>query len=152
MKQRTCSQPPLQYALGMDVGLTQNFLLSLIECPAFYFKMASHQVTWFPSYFEKSRWAIAAIFSIMKANAASVPLDLSQPFKRIHEIVQETKSKHVATSKYYAKAFTQKVPLEPLIIDQDLIDSLSPELYLVYTTEPSQVAFVMFIVSCLPLS
>ena len=90
-----------------------------------------------PLYFEKSRWAIAAIFSIMKANAASVPLDLSQPFKRIHEIVQETKSKYMATSKYYAKAFTQKVPLEPLIIDQDLIDSLSPELHLEYTTEPA---------------
>ena len=106
-----------------------------------------------PLYFEKSKWAIVAILSIMKVGAAWVPLDLNQPFERILEIVQETKSKHVATSKAYAKTFTQEVPLEPLIFDQELIDShVLIESEIINAVEPSQVAFVMFTVSCLPRS
>ena len=106
-----------------------------------------------PLYFEKSKWAIVAILSIMKVGAAWVPLDLNQPFERILEIVQETNSKHVATSKTYAKTFTQEVPLKPLIFDQELIDSLVViESEITNAVEPSQVAFVMFTVSCFPHS
>ncbi|KAL9610620.1 MAG: hypothetical protein Q9167_004694 [Letrouitia subvulpina] len=101
-----------------------------------------------PLYFEKSKWAIVAIFSIMRAGAAWVPLDFKQPFDRILEIVRETKSKHVATSKALAETFTHGAPLEPLVIDQELFDTLSPDKKEATShVEPHQVAFIMFTVS-----
>lgn len=101
-----------------------------------------------PLYFEKSKWAIVAIFSIMRAGAAWVPLDFKQPFNRIMEIVRETRSKYVATSKALANTFTHEAPLEPLVIDQELFDTLSPDMEKGMShVEPHQVAFIMFTVS-----
>lgn len=101
-----------------------------------------------PLYFEKSKWAIVAIFSIMRAGAAWVPLDVKQPFGRILEVVRETRSKHVATSKALARTFAHGTILEPLVIDQELFDTLSPNMEEVTShVEPQQVAFIMFTVS-----
>ena len=148
------SQPDAVALCSWDGSWTYSDFVSIVDRTANWLRYNGVSPgDMVPLYFEKSKWAIVAIFSIMKVGAAWVPLDLSQPFERILEIVKESRSKHVATSKAYAKTFTQEVPLEPLIFDQDLIDShVWIESKNSYAVMPSQVAFVMFTVSCLPRS
>ena len=148
------SQPDAVALCSWDGSWTYSELVTIIDRTANWLRHNGVSPgDMVPLYFEKSKWAIVAIFSIMKVGAAWVPLDLSQPFERILEIVKESRSKYVATSKTYAETFTREVPLKPLIFDQDLIDSHAwIQSESTYVVEPSQVAFVMFTVSGLPRS
>lgn len=60
------------------------------------------QETLVPLCFEKSQWAIVAILAVMKAGAAFVLLDPSQPLQRLQDICSQTNSPVVLASEQNA--------------------------------------------------
>ena len=60
-----------------------------------------------PFSFEKSMWMVVAILGILKAGAAFVPIDPSQPQARAKEIVEDTDSKMIVVSASQAPIFTK---------------------------------------------
>ena len=101
-----------------------------------------------PMCFEKSKWATVAMLSIMKAGAAFVPLDPTQPVKRLQEIAQEVGSKFVVTSARSAEMFAPDSHLTTVIVDDQHVDSMIVELYptQIPVISPDQPALIMFTV------
>lgn len=57
-----------------------------------------------PLCFEKSVWTVVAMLGVLKAGAAFVPLDPSQPISRLRKVVAQVNAKRVIISSFHAKA------------------------------------------------
>ncbi|KAH8805177.1 hypothetical protein F5884DRAFT_885253 [Xylogone sp. PMI_703] len=80
------------------------------------------QGTMVPLLFEKSAWTIVAMLGVLKAGAAFVPLDPSQPKSRILEIFIEVKCQLILCSPQYATAFKDNIEVL-IVIDNSFLDS-----------------------------
>ncbi|KAI0194210.1 acetyl-CoA synthetase-like protein [Astrocystis sublimbata] len=99
---RTASLSPLAPAVSAWDGELTYGQLDLAST-----RLANHMVKhhgvgpghFIPLVFEKSMWTTVAMLAVMKAGAASVAVDITQPEERLSLIIQQTKSALILTSK-----------------------------------------------------
>lgn len=75
-----------------------------------------------PLSFEKSKWAILAMLSVIKAGAAIVNLDVQQPKARLDGLIQKLKATLILTSRKHEKIWEDRMKV--LVIDQGNISRL----------------------------
>ncbi|KAK1962683.1 amino acid adenylation domain-containing protein [Colletotrichum sublineola] len=99
-----------------------------------------------PLCFEKSVWAVVAMLGVLKAGAAFVPLDPSQPISRLRDVAAQVKAKFVLVSKFQAKTTDLGVSTR-IIVDRDSLEGLtssSSPSRLTRHSEPDCPAYVIF--------
>lgn len=102
-----------------------------------------------PICFEKSKWTPVAILAVMKAGAASVLMDTSQPQDRLRSIVSQVDPRVILSSASKRDLATQLSQVTNIVVDESSIASLplhrqelpavdpSSKLYLVFTSGSS---------------
>ncbi|KAH8893464.1 non-ribosomal peptide synthetase [Thozetella sp. PMI_491] len=94
--------------------------------------------------FEKSMWYIVANLGILKAGAAFVPLDPSQPEERLRAIVQQTRTAVVLSSKTMAQV-AEKLSEEVVVVEHTSLNNVSlPQGWTPRSTTPWSLAYIMF--------
>ncbi|KAK2028470.1 amino acid adenylation domain-containing protein [Colletotrichum zoysiae] len=99
-----------------------------------------------PLCFEKSVWTVIAMLGVLKAGAAFVPLDPSQPISRLREVAAQVKAKIVLMSRFQEKATDFGVATR-IIVDRDSLETLtssSRPKSLSSRSEPDRPAYVIF--------
>ncbi|GCB19937.1 nonribosomal peptide synthetase 12 [Aspergillus awamori] len=79
-----------------------------------------------PLTFEKSAWAIVAMFAVLGTGAAFVPLDPKTPVERLREASIQTAANVILASPKYASNWNDLVATI-VSVDQDLLDKLNEE-------------------------
>ena len=102
--------------------------------------------TYVPLCMEKSKWAIVAMFAIMKTGAAFVPMDPSQPVKALCVILGEVDANFVLCSRATEGLFMDEVNVTTVVVDAAPERSVDEDRTLPMV-EPSDAAFIMFTVS-----
>ena len=69
-----------------------------------------------PLYFEKSAWAVVAIFGVLKAGGTVVLLETSQPDDRLHFILDRINAPLIVTSAQNENSARRLVPLFPVVV------------------------------------
>ncbi|KAJ4003482.1 Non-ribosomal peptide synthetase [Fusarium irregulare] len=78
-----------------------------------------------PLCFEKSRWTTVGVVGVIKAGAAFVLMDPSQPIQRRQVMAQQVKATHILTSRDQAKYASEIAPeTKHVIVDMETIDFL----------------------------
>ncbi|CAG1997412.1 unnamed protein product [Fusarium graminearum] len=79
-----------------------------------------------PLCFEKSRWTTVGVMGVIKAGAAFVLMDPSQPIQRRQVMAQQVKATHILTSRDQAKYGPEIAPeAKHVIVDTETLDSLA---------------------------
>jgi len=115
-------------------------------------KLAHHLVTlgvgpekMIPLCFDKSRWAVVAMLSVMKAGGACVNLGPSHPQARLMGILQDTGADFLLVAPQHAHLFDSfepgKVVIEPTFIESLFTPAAGSPLPTISSTNP---AFVLF--------
>jgi non-ribosomal peptide synthetase component F len=100
-----------------------------------------------PICFEKSKWAVITMISVLKAGGSFVPLDATQPVARLNTMIQELGSGLITTSASGAVTLTGRTHARVVVINQELLDSLPLYASRMETVvSPDQTAFIMFTV------
>lgn len=102
-----------------------------------------------PLYFEKSLWAPVSAVAVMKAGAAGVLIDSTQPVERARSIIGQVGAKLALVSRDNSERMSRFEGLQYLVVDQDAIDALPepPREYanvLPRDVQPSNLAYVSF--------
>lgn len=101
-----------------------------------------------PICFEKGKWAVVTMVAILKSGAVFAPLDFTQPPERLGGMMEDLESSFVATSTFTADLFQDMANAAILVVNQELLDTLSQEeLEIPPSVNPDQAAFIMFTVS-----
>ncbi|EGP85178.1 uncharacterized protein MYCGRDRAFT_110642 [Zymoseptoria tritici IPO323] len=93
----------------------------------------------------KSLWTSVAVLAVMKAGAASLTLDVSQPQQRLRKIVAQVTPKVILASPTYRKvaqslvADTEVIGLDTLLQKRSASEQVGPT-----STKPSDALFVVF--------
>ncbi|KAK1996788.1 amino acid adenylation domain-containing protein [Colletotrichum falcatum] len=99
-----------------------------------------------PLCFEKSVWTVVAMLAVLKAGAAFVPLDPSQPISRLREVAAQVEARLALVSEFQAKATDLGLGAR-IVVDRDSIEGLvkSPShKRLISHSEPDCPAYVIF--------
>ncbi|KAJ6089555.1 hypothetical protein N7467_004771 [Penicillium canescens] len=99
------------HQLNSQANRLAHHLVALGVCPE----------TFVPLYFEKSRWTTVAMLGVLKAGAAFVLLDPSHPMSRLQNIVRQTHSQLLITSKLHAVTAENLGP-SVVVVDSTLLD------------------------------
>ncbi|KAM0280109.1 hypothetical protein ACHAO9_011373 [Fusarium lateritium] len=79
-----------------------------------------------PLCFEKSRWTTAGVMGVIKAGAAFVLMDPSQPIQRRQVMAEQVNATHILTSRDQAKYGSEIAPdAKHVIVDTETLDSLA---------------------------
>ncbi|KAM0304292.1 hypothetical protein ACHAPM_002372 [Fusarium culmorum] len=79
-----------------------------------------------PLCFEKSRWTTVGVMGVIKAGAAFVLMDPSQPIQRRQVMAQQVKATHILTSRDQAKYGPEIAPeAKHVIVDTETLASLA---------------------------
>ncbi|KAG5660295.1 hypothetical protein KAF25_003817 [Fusarium avenaceum] len=79
-----------------------------------------------PLCFEKSRWTTVGVMGVIKAGAAFVLMDPSQPIQRRQVMAQQVNATHILTSRDQAKYGSEIAPdAKHVIVDTETLDSLA---------------------------
>ena len=96
-----------------------------------------------PLCFEKSKWTIVSMLGVLKAGAGFVPLDPTQPLKRLEHVIRQTKCRLILSSDQYQEACKHMVD-EVLVVNAESLQLLANPLPLPQAATPQSVAYVMF--------
>lgn len=99
--------------------------------------------TYVPICFEKSAWAIVAMFAIMKCGAAFVPLDFEAPLLRLREIVEDVKAKIILCGPQH-EALCKSIPCKAFIVDREATENDSSHPHNLPTVQSDTTAYVLF--------
>ena len=100
-----------------------------------------------PMFFEKSLWVPVSVIAVMKAGAAGVLIDSTQPVERARSIMSQVNAKHVLVSRGNAEKASQFEGLPTIIIDKAAIDALpepEPGFALPRLVQPSNIVYISF--------
>jgi amino acid adenylation domain-containing protein len=99
-----------------------------------------------PLYFEKSAWAVVAIFGVLKAGGTAVLLEPSQPDDRISSIVNRIKAPLMVTSQLNEDSARRLLPSFPVVVvDSSVTKSPTlPPVILEPPIGPSSPLYVVF--------
>ncbi|KAH8810632.1 hypothetical protein F5884DRAFT_698604 [Xylogone sp. PMI_703] len=97
-----------------------------------------------PLCFEKSIWAVVSMLAVLKAGGACVSFDISHPFSRMHNIIQETKARVMLTGPAHCAKFADSI--DTLItIDESFVCSLTACSGPISSdVKPTNLAFIVF--------
>ncbi|KJX93932.1 non-ribosomal peptide synthetase like protein [Zymoseptoria brevis] len=94
---------------------------------------------------EKSFWTSVAVLTVMKAGAASLTLDVSQPQQRLRKIIAQATPKAILASPAYRKVAQSLVAdMEVISLDMLLQKRSVPEQVDAPSPKPSDALFVVF--------
>lgn len=97
-----------------------------------------------PTCFDKSKFAVVAMLSVLKAGGAAVPLDATHPKPALQTRIQDAGAKIVLTTSARAEKFDGLVS-DLVIVDASLLESLTPITGPACTTvRPHNPVFVIF--------
>ncbi|KAJ5770020.1 uncharacterized protein N7511_002071 [Penicillium nucicola] len=97
-----------------------------------------------PMCFDKSRWAVVAQMSVMKAGGACVNLDPAHPQARLETIVKDTQATVLLTNPRHANILASSVHLRTVMVTEDFISSLAGITFDLPTLTPQNAAYVLF--------
>jgi amino acid adenylation domain-containing protein len=98
-----------------------------------------------PLCFDKSRWMTVAIFGVLKAGAAFVPIDPIQPAARHHEIFGQTSARIVLSSKEQASRWSNLPDITIIVVgDQASTKWPNSKTPIAGHCRPNDKAYVMF--------
>ncbi|KAL3420093.1 non-ribosomal peptide synthetase [Phlyctema vagabunda] len=100
-----------------------------------------------PMCLERSKWVPVVMISVMKAGAAVVPLDPTQPVHRLQEILLEVEARLVVTSSRCAALFSEDSHIIPFLVDHSIPMEVGEGTLPLLS--PTDAALVMFTVSVL---
>lgn len=94
--------------------------------------------------FDKSKWNVVSMLSILKTGACYTALNPAYPAARMQSIMQDVQTPIVLCSPQHVKKFDGMEPwVEP--IDEDFLESLpEPDVAVTSTVQPSNAAFIVF--------
>ncbi|KAK8914997.1 Nonribosomal peptide synthetase dtxS1 [Metarhizium anisopliae] len=97
-----------------------------------------------PLYFEKSRWTVVAMVAVLKAGAAFVLVDPSQPTSRLNSIIQQTQAKLLVCSSTEAYRCSD-LGIKVLTVDSPHPDTMgNTDRPLQVESNPSSPMYVVF--------
>ena len=98
----------------------------------------------FPICFERSRWTVVAMLSVLKAGGVCCLLDPAHPTQRLLDIVADTGASTILSSSQYQEIFKDNVS-NILLIDSTFLASLPATTSAISTNvSPSNAAFIIF--------
>uniref|UniRef100_A0A0B7KPS8 Carrier domain-containing protein n=1 Tax=Bionectria ochroleuca TaxID=29856 RepID=A0A0B7KPS8_BIOOC len=97
-----------------------------------------------PLCFEKSRWAVVAMIATLKAGAAFLHLDPSQPKARLERIIERTGAEIILSSKDQAKTCFGLTPNVLTVGSESLSRQLAKTANGYITTSPGTAMYVIF--------
>ncbi|RDH30162.1 hypothetical protein BDQ94DRAFT_173144 [Aspergillus welwitschiae] len=97
-----------------------------------------------PICFEKSKWTPVATLAVMKAGAASVTLDASQPLERLRSIISQTDPRVILSSASKQGLGAQLTKAPNLVVDQHSISTMHITAEPLPTVDPSSKLYVVF--------
>jgi amino acid adenylation domain-containing protein len=146
IKRRTLEYPHAQAVCAHDGDLSYQELWYLTN------QLSRHLITlgvkpntYVPFCFEKSKWSIVAILSILKAGGCCVPLDPTYPKSRLEYIFNLVDATIVLTSTKNVDS-VQHMVAYPLIVDQTYFTAnskYSDESPITYV-QPNDAAYIIF--------
>ncbi|KAM0723808.1 hypothetical protein Q7P37_000798 [Cladosporium fusiforme] len=99
--------------------------------------------TMVPLCFEKTKWYMIALFAVLKAGGAFVPLDPSHPESRLRSLIDKVGAKVVLTSAEQ-QSKVALATLQPVIaVDDDLLSTCT-SLVVEDNVTPSNAAYIIF--------
>lgn len=146
IKQQTLQSPQADAVCAHDGNLSYADLWTMSD------KVSRHLAnlgvkpnTYIPFCFEKSKWSIVAILSILKAGGCCVPLDPSYPSSRLEYMVDLVDATIVLASTAKAHLVHHMVT-NPVIIDDAFFTGHSEDIGVNPTTsvQPDDAAYVIF--------
>ncbi|KAA8577032.1 hypothetical protein EYC84_007048 [Monilinia fructicola] len=100
-----------------------------------------------PIYIEKSMWTPVAQLAVMKAGAASVLLDSTQPVERAKLVADQIRSKVIISSPINKESASLLGAIDLLILNWSFIESISHangHSHLLRTSVPSDLLYIVF--------
>ncbi|GKT87875.1 peptide synthetase [Colletotrichum tofieldiae] len=99
-----------------------------------------------PLCFEKSKWAVVAILSVLRTGAGFVLMDPSQPEGRLRSIVQQLNAELILTSKTSYSVCKNIIDEPPIVATEDQLESLPGpgELDSLPQVDPSSTMYAVF--------
>lgn len=96
-----------------------------------------------PLCFEKSGWAILAMFAVMKCGAAFVPLDFEAPILRLREIVDDVKARLILCGPQY-EPLCNSIPCKGFVVDRESTSNRTEQLQNLPGVKSDTTAYVLF--------
>lgn len=96
-----------------------------------------------PLCFEKSKWVIVSMLAVLKAGAAFVSLDPTQPQSRLQHMVRQTRAKLLLASPKYAPLCGELVPAV-LVVDSSASSGWQEQLTKAPLVTAKNAAYVIF--------
>jgi amino acid adenylation domain-containing protein len=146
IKRRTLEYPHAQAVCAHDGDLSYQKLWSLTH------QLSRHLIalgvkpnTYVPFCFEKSKWSIVAILSILKAGGCCVPLDPTYPKSRLEYMINLVDATIVLTSTKNVN-LVRHIVANPLVVDQTYFAAHSKDADIapVTSVQPTDAAYVIF--------
>ncbi|KAJ5742341.1 acetyl-CoA synthetase-like protein [Penicillium manginii] len=142
---RSCAQSDAQAICSWDGQMTYAQLEKLSTILAVHLQKAGIGAdVMVPLCFEKSIWAIVAILAVLKAGAAFVPMDASNPVARLQQVISQTHATFILVSEQYTTLLTGAAD-HILTISGSLMGQLQDTGPLAHThAQPHHIAYVLF--------
>lgn len=96
-----------------------------------------------PICFEKSGWAVVAMFAIMKCGAAFVPLDFEAPLLRLREIVEDVQAKLILCGPHQEE-LCKSIPCKAHVVDRETTGHEPKQLHNLPFVQSDATAYVLF--------
>ncbi|RHZ69034.1 hypothetical protein CDV55_100668 [Aspergillus turcosus] len=147
VEHRVQSQPDAPAVCSWEGELTYEVLDQLSSALANHLihQWAVTPGTLVPLMFEKSIWTVVAMFAVLKAGGANVPLDPEQPVARLSELVADVGATFALSSvKYQEKA--AHIAQRTLVVDPNELRMMStgPVIHKGAGPCPTDPAFILF--------
>ncbi|KAF4189626.1 hypothetical protein CNMCM7927_007310 [Aspergillus lentulus] len=93
---------------------------------------------------DRSKWAVVAEIAVLKAGAAFIPLDASQPLERLKYIIHETGARILMASERLADILSDHVDMTLVISDKTMTGLSEPHKSGSYPIAPEDTAYILF--------
>jgi amino acid adenylation domain-containing protein len=144
IESRALSQPSSPAVCSWDGNLTYSELEELSSCLAsFLISQGVGPEIFVPLCFEKSMWTIVAMLAVLKTGGAFVPLDPSQPLKRLEHAILQTRASCILVSRKHA-ATCRTLVKSIHVVDAESIGRLGQNPGCPVAITPRTAAYVIF--------
>lgn len=137
-------QPDAPAVCAWDGDFTYAELNTLATRLAFQLTSLHVAGTITPILFEKSKWTAVAMLAVIKAGAAFVALDASQPEERLRTIVDQVNAKAIVSSMSNSVLAQRLTSAKNIILDSQAVSTLQNCTGQLPTVDPSTPLYLIF--------